>query len=141
MFNRRSLFLILAIFTTLGLVSLTAFAQESGGASGGGSGGADAGGGGGSTSENPLAGNQEAITAGKELYQVTLGCAGCHGQAGGGGMGPNISDSQWIYGKDDAALYETIHKGRPNGMPAFSDAASQEQIWQVITFVRSLQQQ
>lgn len=90
--------------------------------------------------ENPFAGDEEAVAAGQALYTGALGCYGCHGREGGGGMGPNISDANWIYGGDDASLFETLKNGRPNGMPAFGAAATDEQLWQVVSFVQSLSQ-
>ena len=33
--------------------------------------------------------------------------------------GPGADGRRWIYGSDDASIFETIAQGRPNGMPAF----------------------
>ena len=57
---------------------------------------------------------------GEEIFTVT--CAGCHGDDARGNpeMGaPNLSDTAWIYGGDDAALFATIHDGRMGWMPAW----------------------
>ena len=76
--------------------------------------------------------------AGKALFTGKLGCYGCHGQAGGGGMGPSLADKTWIYGGDAASISETIHNGRPGGMPAFGSNASEEEIADVVAYVTSL---
>lgn len=86
---------------------------------------------------NPFAGSAKAVAAGNELY-MTYGCYGCHGTGGGGGMGPSLIDSEWRYGNSDAALFTTIKGGRPKGMPAWGSYFTKEQIWKLVTFVRSL---
>lgn len=48
-------------------------------------------------------------------------CAGCHGEDGKGMAAagfPNIVDEAWQYGGSEAAIVETIVKGRKGGMPA-----------------------
>ena len=37
---------------------------------------------------------------------------------------PNLTDASWIYGGDDASLFETIHDGRQGWMPAWEDRLS-----------------
>ena len=78
------------------------------------------------------------VAAGKALFTGKLGCYGCHGQAGGGGMGPSLADKTWIYGGDAATISETIHNGRSGGMPAFGGQASEQEITDVVAFVLSL---
>ena len=56
--------------------------------------------------------------AGKDKFAV---CAGCHGEDGKGmpaASFPNIVDDAWQYGGSEAAIIETIMKGRKGGMPA-----------------------
>lgn len=51
-------------------------------------------------------------------------CASCHGENGGGmqEMGaPDLTDSFWIYGGDDASMFTTINLGRQGWMPAWDD--------------------
>lgn len=87
---------------------------------------------------NPFAGDPKAVAAGKELYS-TYGCYGCHGRGGGGGMGPSLIDATWNYGGgSDAALFKTITQGRPKGMPAFGSYFSEEQVWKIVAFLRSI---
>lgn len=86
---------------------------------------------------NPYADDPGALTQGRQLYQ-SFNCAGCHGSAGGGGMGPPLADADWIYGDSDANIYATIVQGRPNGMPAFGPALSGEAVWKLAAYVKSL---
>lgn len=79
------------------------------------------------------------IAAGKTLY-AWYNCAGCHAPEGGGGMGPPLSDGEWIYGSDPASVYETIVRGRPNGMPTWGGRIPEDHIWKLVAYVRSLSQ-
>jgi len=46
--------------------------------------------------------------------------------------------SDWIYGSEPANVFDTIVKGRPNGMPAWGGRIPEYQIWQIVGYVRSL---
>ncbi len=80
--------------------------------------------------------NAYALSTGKRLW-TWYNCNGCHAN-GGGGSGPALMDDVWIYGGDAQSLYRTIAEGRPNGMPAFGGRIPEDQIWQLVAYVRSL---
>jgi cytochrome c oxidase cbb3-type subunit III len=86
---------------------------------------------------NPYAGNAGALATGRQLF-VGFNCAGCHAMYGGGGMGPNLRDSLWIYGKSDAQIFSSIAEGRAYGMPAWGGKLSDELIWRLVGYVKSL---
>lgn len=79
----------------------------------------------------------EVIAAGKQLFQA-FNCVGCHFN-GGGGMGPPLMDSKWIFGSEIEHIAASIREGRPGGMPAFRTLAPEEQIWQLSAYVKSLE--
>ena len=85
---------------------------------------------------NPYEGNAYAISEGQRLFGW-YNCSGCHAN-GGGGIGPPLIKTAWIYGGEAANIFDTIVKGRPNGMPAFGGLVPEYQVWQLVTFVRSL---
>jgi cytochrome c oxidase cbb3-type subunit 3 len=87
--------------------------------------------------KNPFEGSYDAMNRGKKLF-AQFNCAGCHSPGGGGGIGPPLIDTDWIYGNNPANIYETIIKGRPNGMPSFGGKIPSYQIWQLVTYVRSM---
>jgi cytochrome c oxidase cbb3-type subunit 3 len=87
--------------------------------------------------DHPYDRDAYAIAQGKRLY-VQMNCAGCHGLAGGGSIGPPLMDSKWIYGSDPANIFSTIVEGRPNGMPSFRGKLSNDQVWQLAAYVRDL---
>jgi len=80
--------------------------------------------------------NAFAVNQGKRLFRW-YNCSGCHAQ-GGGNMGPPLMDDKWLYGHAPAAIYATIVEGRPNGMPAFGGRIPEDQLWQIVAYVRSL---
>jgi cytochrome c oxidase cbb3-type subunit 3 len=84
----------------------------------------------------PYGENAWAISEGKRLY-TWFNCVGCHAH-GGGGMGPPLMDQKWIYGSDPESIHATILEGRPNGMPAFGGKLADQQVWQLVAYVRAL---
>ena len=85
---------------------------------------------------NPYHGNALNISEGQRLFGW-YNCSGCHAN-GGGGMGPPLIKQNWIYGGEPANIFDTIVKGRPNGMPAWGGRIPEYQVWQLVAFVRSL---
>jgi cytochrome c oxidase cbb3-type subunit 3 len=85
---------------------------------------------------NPYENNAYAISEGQRLFGW-YNCAGCHAN-GGGGMGPPLMDDKWIYGSAPENIYATIVQGRPNGMPSFAGRIPASQVWQLVSYVRSL---
>ncbi len=77
-----------------------------------------------------------AVAEGKRLYSA-YNCVGCH-QQGGGGIGPALMDSTWIYGSHPDQIFSDIVQGRPNGMPSFAGRIPDYQIWELVAYVRSL---
>lgn len=86
--------------------------------------------------QSPYDGNAYAISEGQRLFEW-FNCSGCHAH-GGGSMGPALMDEYWIYGKAPDQIFSTIVQGRPNGMPAFGGRIPNQQVWQLVAYVRSL---
>ena len=80
--------------------------------------------------------NAYAVAQGKRLFRW-FNCNGCHAY-GGGGMGPPLIDAEWRYGGEPAQIAETILRGRPNGMPSFAGRIPEDQVWQLVAYVRSM---
>ncbi len=87
--------------------------------------------------ENPYAGDSRAVEQGKRYYNW-FNCTGCHGGSGGGGIGPVLADDHWIYGGAPAQIFESIVKGRPNGMPSFGGQIPEDRLWMIVAYVESL---
>lgn len=94
--------------------------------------------------KNPYAGDPKVAKLGE--YQFRLNCAFCHGLgARGGGRGPDLTRAQKHHGSSDAEIFHNIHDGIPGtAMPAATNGGigvgmSDEEIWQVVTYLRSIQ--
>lgn len=78
------------------------------------------------------------VAAGKEVFVAT--CAPCHGAAGQGVVGPNLTDDFWIHGATAQAVEQSITNGvLEKGMPAWAGILNPTQIQQVVAFLRSIQ--
>lgn len=77
-----------------------------------------------------------AVSEGKRLFSA-YNCVGCHAH-GGGGIGPALMDSIWIYGSRPDQIYSDIVQGRPNGMPSFGGKIPEYQVWELVAYVRSM---
>ena len=86
--------------------------------------------------ENPYEGNALAISEGQRLFGW-YNCTGCHAN-GGGAIGPPLIKSTWTYGNEPANLFDTVVKGRPNGMPAWGGRIPEYQIWQLVAWIRAM---
>lgn len=86
---------------------------------------------------NPFGNDRDALREGRRFF-VQYNCAGCHGDHGGGGMGPSLRDASWIYGSSDAKIANSIAEGRAYGMPAWGAMLTPAQIWQITAYIKSL---
>jgi len=93
--------------------------------------------------KNPYAGDAKIAKLGE--YQFRLNCAFCHGLgARGGGRGPDLTRAK-RHGSSDAEIFHSIHDGiAGTAMPAATNGGigvgmSDEEIWQVVTYIRSLE--
>jgi cytochrome c oxidase cbb3-type subunit III len=76
------------------------------------------------------------VAEGQKLFDQ-YHCSGCHFH-GGGGIGPPLMDSDWVYGSAPENIRATIIEGRPNGMPSFRGKIPDHQVWEIVAYVRSL---
>jgi mono/diheme cytochrome c family protein len=87
---------------------------------------------------NPYEGNAAVAANGAKLF-VAYNCVDCHGADGSGAMGPSLADGRWHFGGSPGEVFESIYQGRPEGMPAWGSLLSPDQVWVLVTYVRSLQ--
>jgi cytochrome c oxidase cbb3-type subunit 3 len=87
--------------------------------------------------KNPYEGDAAAVTQGKALF-AAMNCVYCHGDNGSGLMGPALNGHGWRYGGAPAQLYNSIHDGRPQGMPAWGARLPPDQIWKLVAYLESL---
>ena len=103
------------------------------------------------TLENPIASSPESIAAGGKVY-VKL-CANCHGASGRGngrlaagmaayGARPSdLVDKTWQHGSTDGEIFAVIRDGiGPDfHMNAFQKMITDQDMWHVVNYVRSLE--
>ena len=87
--------------------------------------------------ENPFAADRAAAGAGRRLFRQ-FNCSGCHGEHGGGSMGPSLRDQEWRYGREDMRIFSSIAQGRADGMPAWHARLEQDQIWRLVTYIKTM---
>src|SRR5262245_13480788 len=88
------------------------------------------------TTRNPLGANPGAIDEGRRVYDQT--CASCHAPAGRGDRGPALDAGSFANGNEDGDLFHTIREGIAGSqMPPFRGLTDQ-QVWQVVSYIRSL---
>ncbi len=75
------------------------------------------------------------VAAGARIFR--LHCAECHGLHGEGGRGPNLTTGVYFHGSTDEDLLNNITDGiKGTAMPGVF--FSSDQVWQVVSYVRSL---
>lgn len=89
--------------------------------------------------QNPLANDPNAVQRGMKDFDA-FNCSGCHAANAGGGMGPSLSDSTWIYRSSPANIYLTIVQGRAAGMPAFGAMLPDRTVWELVAYIKSISQ-
>jgi cytochrome c oxidase cbb3-type subunit III len=92
--------------------------------------------------QNPLANDPKAAKAGE--YEFRINCALCHGLgARGGGRGPDLTRAVKKHTHNDAEMFQVISNGIPgtvmpaNGTNGQGVGMTDEEIWQIITYIRS----
>jgi mono/diheme cytochrome c family protein len=99
---------------------------------------------------NAIARTPESIKAGAALYAKS--CGNCHGpnglgngrlaaaMAAYGGRPSNLTDSEWQHGSSDGEIFFVIRDGvGPEfHMPLFKGKLTDEEIWQVVNYIRTL---
>lgn len=92
---------------------------------------------------NPVPATAQSVARGASLYRVN--CVVCHGKSGRGDgpvgrqftrTPPVDLNKQYTQGQADGQLFFTLTRGRV-AMPAYRDALSPQERWDVINYLRS----
>ena len=100
--------------------------------------------------KNPVASSAESIEKGKALYmERTKGnCVFCHGESGAGNEAnmaklrrkpADLTNKERMSAETDGELYWKITKGITGIMPAGEKRMTEEERWNVVNYVRTLQ--
>ena len=80
----------------------------------------------------------DSLRAQRGKPRFAAACAACHGAEGKGNQqlgAPNLTDDIWLHGGTEAAIVETIVKGRMNEMPAHRDFLDEGKIHLLTAYV------
>ena len=70
---------------------------------------------------------EQSLATGQALFRGL--CSGCHGGAGRGGKGPDLTDNRWIHGSSDSDIAGVIQNGVPKTtMKKMGDSLKPDQI-------------
>lgn len=91
------------------------------------------------TGINPYNNVQQKIENGYTIYSTA--CSGCHGHLAEGKLGPALADSYWTYpeNKTDKGLFSTIYGGANGMMGPQKGLLDQDEILQIMSWLKSLQ--
>jgi len=78
------------------------------------------------------------LASGKKIFETN--CMACHRADGGGAIGPNLTDDNWLLGGGISNVFNTITKGGRDGkgMVAWQGTLKPSEIQQVASYVLSL---
>ncbi len=85
----------------------------------------------------PTAEEKAALAEGQALFRGL--CSGCHGGAGRGGKGPDLTRKRFMHGDADADIAQVIRNGVPGTtMKKLGESLKEEQITKLVAYIRSL---
>lgn len=94
----------------------------------------------GTIDENALAPIKDPEVLKRAAGEFQKYCISCHGPAGGGIVGPNLTDQYWIHGGGIKNVYTTIKMGVPaKGMISWQLVFTPKQIQEIASYVLSLE--
>ena len=85
---------------------------------------------------NPLGGDPKAAEGGKNIYRGR--CGVCHGIDAKGYRGSDLTGGDWVHGGTDPQVFQTISAGVPGTEMPANPNMSDDEIWMVIAYLRTL---
>lgn len=81
--------------------------------------------------------DEASLNSGKSVFMDN--CAACHGRAGEGGVGPNLTDDYWLHNGGIKNIFKSIKYGWPEkGMKSWEQDLGAKQIHEIASFIVSL---
>jgi cytochrome c oxidase cbb3-type subunit 3 len=77
------------------------------------------------------------VDEGRKIYEQF--CVVCHGAAGEGSVGPNLTDPYWLHGGAPMSIWKTVTNGvTDKGMAAWAGQLGPARVQKVVAFVLTL---
>lgn len=87
--------------------------------------------------ESSIVYDESKVAAGHAVFQAN--CVACHGGAGEGGIGPNLTDKFWLHGGEIKDIFKTVKYGVPDkGMVPWEQTLTPGQIAEVSSYIVSI---
>lgn len=84
-----------------------------------------------------LSRDRATVAEGREVF--TSNCVACHGAAGGGNIGPNLTDNAWLHGGAPNVIYRTVLNGvTTRGMPAWGPQLGDRRVQSVVAYLLTI---
>ncbi len=81
--------------------------------------------------------DEATIAEGKTIFNIN--CSACHGMEGGGLIGPNLTDDNWIHGGGVVNVFKTVKYGVPvKGMISWQNQLNPKQMQAVANYILTL---
>jgi cytochrome c oxidase cbb3-type subunit 3 len=85
-----------------------------------------------------LAGDAASMSRAQQHF--TSKCSACHGAGGEGGIGPNLTDRNYLTEKGAfKGLLKLVREGNERGMPKWKGLIPDQEILEVVAYVKSLE--
>ena len=93
---------------------------------------------------NPVEATSASIRSGRQRY--VFDCRQCHGNTGkgdgdmshAGGVPSDFTDDVWQHGESDGEIFLVIKEGVTADMLGYGDRLSDEDIWNLVNYIKSL---
>jgi cytochrome c oxidase cbb3-type subunit 3 len=77
------------------------------------------------------------LAKGESIFKTS--CASCHGNAGEGGVGPNLTDEFWLHGGSAKDMFKTVKYGVPEkGMPTWQASIRPADMQSLVSYIHTL---
>ncbi len=87
--------------------------------------------------KNPLAMSEQSIAEGRKFFEKH--CMACHGKAGTGGIGSDLTSVARKHGSSDGEVFHVISDGvQGTAMRGFGNELSEKMRWHVVNYLNSL---
>ncbi len=94
--------------------------------------------------ENPVPSTLDSVATGRQRYVFM--CRECHGNGGlgdgdmahAGGEVPNFTDDAWLHGPSEGEMFLVIRDGVTADMQPYANRLSDEDVWHLVNYLKTL---